>query len=401
MNQHGFLRKKEVLLSLLLQLLISPLVGHGYDLRVSYMAGRNIVSGTSPYEGGYLPPDLSIGYSQLVQGLGETPLWAMYLGLSYALSSGNFYLFNFVTKLPIIGGNLVLAYLFYLRRNPSWMFFLFNPFLLATSTAWGKPDNLATFFALLSLVTLETPVYSGTFLAASLMIKPIALPLAAVFLGYFARLGTTKLSKFLLSLSLLSTSIFIVPFISLGWPTKTVTAGAFNWFYLAGGLSPFNILEYTHGTQVLPKEMLWAGFLSPASLILSIFYSLIKPPGDTESAARYSLAATSLFLATRPWLSEQNLVIIIGLFIMAAGRMPSRWLWLTPLIFSIANNGLQQLTYPLYPNIVLDLYELDRVTNNIRLLFKFAIVAPWLYILFYSVLKIMTSPKTLQPFKAR
>jgi len=66
------------------------LLGHGYDLLVGYVAARNTVHGLSPYIGGHLP---NPSYPPEIQGIGETPLWPLYLSLSYTASGGDLFTF--------------------------------------------------------------------------------------------------------------------------------------------------------------------------------------------------------------------------------------------------------------------------------------------------------------------
>ncbi len=134
-----------------LQVGLSIFLAHGYDFRVEYVAGRNIVDGISPYLGGTLTGWMALGYGPQVQGIGETPLWALYLGVCYFLSAGQVFLFNFLSKIPIIAANVSLAYLAFSRGLKGWRFFLLNVFLIAITVTWGKPDNIATVLAILSL----------------------------------------------------------------------------------------------------------------------------------------------------------------------------------------------------------------------------------------------------------
>lgn len=48
-------KRREILASLLIQLAITPFLAQGYDFRVNVVAGRNVVSGISPCEGGLAP----------------------------------------------------------------------------------------------------------------------------------------------------------------------------------------------------------------------------------------------------------------------------------------------------------------------------------------------------------
>src|SRR3989304_3676611 len=93
-------------IAIALQLVLSIFLAHGYDFRVEYVAGRNIVDGLPPYLGGAISGWMTLGYGSQVQGIGETPLWALYIGLCYSVSSGQPFLFNFLSKIPIVAANM-------------------------------------------------------------------------------------------------------------------------------------------------------------------------------------------------------------------------------------------------------------------------------------------------------
>ena len=77
----------------------------------------------------------------------------------------DFLLFNLAIKLPIIAANICLAYVVVHILNKSgvrkeirrtaWLFLLFNPFLLLTSSAWGQFDPVVALLSLLSLYLLS------------------------------------------------------------------------------------------------------------------------------------------------------------------------------------------------------------------------------------------------------
>ncbi|MEM4288203.1 MAG: hypothetical protein QXV97_05290, partial [Candidatus Caldarchaeum sp.] len=102
----AYVKSREVLCSILLQLGLAVFLAHGYDFRVNYVAGRNVVLGRSPYVGGVVEGVLAEGYGSHVQGLGETPLWALYTGLAYSLSSSSLFFFNTLLKIPVIAANI-------------------------------------------------------------------------------------------------------------------------------------------------------------------------------------------------------------------------------------------------------------------------------------------------------
>ncbi len=169
-----FFKRRDVWIAVALQVILSVFLAHGYDFRVGYVAGRNIANGISPYLGGTLSGWMALGYGPQVQGIGETPFWALYLGFCFLLSAGEVFLFNFLSKIPIIAANVLLAYLTFSKGLRGWRFFLLNVFLIAITVTWGKPDNVATVLAILA-VTTDSAGSSALFLSTSLMIKPLAL----------------------------------------------------------------------------------------------------------------------------------------------------------------------------------------------------------------------------------
>jgi len=384
------LKQRDIRLALLLQLFLSIFLAHGYDFRVSYVAGRNIVEGLSPYFGGTASGWLAEGYGPEVQGIGETPLWALYLGLSYFLSAGQPFLFNFITKLPIFGANIALAYLVHSKGCKGWRFYLVNAFLILTTVTWGKPDNLATYLAVLSLTATESAVGSALLLSTSIMIKPLAV---AILPAFFSRLRSKSKSwsvKFVVSAFGVSGMLFITPFLALGWPFETVTSGFVNWFEPAGALSPFNVLEIFYGIFALPSYWRWVGYLAPVAILILTAYGFFRPAKDT---LRLGLLSASVFFTLRPWTSEQNLVIALTLFILINGEITSKRLWAVPLLFAFANNSLQQQLFLLWPGIVSTLDLLYRPVNIYRLWLKFILASAWLLTLWTNVRHTFRSAK--------
>ena len=387
LKYHGivnFLSKKETRLSLAIQLVLAPFLSHGYDFRVSYVAARNIVYGNSPYIGGVVEGQLAEGYGSYVQGIGETPLWPLYLGLAYIISGGGIILFNTLLKIPIIIANIGLAYLFYRNGNDAWKFFLLNPFILLTTSIWGKPDNIATLLLVYSLTILPQVKRSSTILSISANIKPLIAALTPVLIA----IVRGEKNRFLLYLTVISTAFFILPFIVLGWPLETVINGFPNWFKPAGGISPFNIIELLYGSQFLPEDLSPVGY-APAilALLLAVLF-LAKPPMGEKDILFYSLLSASLFFSIRPWVSEQNLILVLALFALHSGRPPPRIIWIIPLIFAFFNNSIQQQLYLIRPQVVDELEALDSTIKTYRLSAKFILALGWLSALWYHIAKI-------------
>jgi hypothetical protein len=365
-----------------LQVILSIFLAHGYDFRVEYVAGRNIVDGSSPYSGGAVTGWMALGYGPQVQGIGETPLWALYLGLCYFLSSGQPFMFNFLCKIPIVAANMALAYFVRSWGARGWRFFLFNAYLILTSVTWGKPDNLATILAIAALIGTESATSSAFLLSTSLMVKPLAVVILPAF---FLRLRTeTKqwAAKFVIETSSFSTAMFLGSFIIFGWPLETVTTGSVNWLGHAGALSPFNVLAVAYGTEQLPTGFWWAGYLAPFCILVLAVYAIMRAP---QSILRYALLSSAIFLTVRPWNSEQNLVILLTLFIFLREELPSMWLWVIPMLFAIANNSIQQQLYLLRPTIIDELNRLYAPVNTLRLWLRFFLSLAWLAVLWLNV----------------
>lgn len=370
---------RKLALSVVIQLLLAFFLAHGYDFRVGYIAGRNIVDGLSPYLGGRLEGSLSAGYGEDVQGIGETPLWALYNGFAYFASSGHVFLFNLVAKLPVIAANIALSYLAYLRGCDA-EFFLFNPFILLVTASWGKPDNIATLLAILPLTYPAAWRATPVALALSLMIKPLGLPLLPGYITRIRQSGVLRAIVFSLELVLLSLALFLAPFMLLGWPLDTVINGLPNWLKPAGGISPFNILETLTGSPTLPEELAYMGLIAPASILVLTLAGLLYPPADDVQALRMMLLGCMMFFSLRPWVSEQNLILVLTLIIFLNTKLPSKLLWILPLLFSVVNLSLFQQLYLIRPSIIMEMYAVDNVA---RLWAKFILSIAWLIVVWW------------------
>jgi len=377
-----FFRRRDVWIAVGVQALLSIFFAHGYDFRVEYVAGRNIVEGVSPYMGGVVSGWMSLGYGSQVQGLGETPLWAIYLGFCYLLSGGQPFLFNFLSKVTIVAANMWLAYFAFSRGAKGWRFFLFNIYLIVTTVTWGKPDNLATLLAIVALVGTDSASYSAFLLSTSLMIKPLAVTILPAFCSRLKTKPVRWSMKFVLATVLMSAGMFLGPFFVFSWPLETVTRGFPTWFGHAGALSPFNFVEIETGSEQLPPGFWWAGYLVVFASLILIAYAMTRK----QDTLRYAILSSAVFFTLRPWNSEQNLVIVLVLLILLGGELPSRWLWAIPIMFAIANNAPQQQLYLLMPTIIDALTRFYAPFDIYRLWLKFFLSLGWLLVLWFNVL---------------
>jgi hypothetical protein len=378
----AFLRRRYVWIALAIQIGLSVFLAQGYDFRVDYVAGRNITHGLSPYLGGKVSDWMTLGYGSEVQGIGETPLWALYLGFAYFLSAGQPFIFNFISKIPIIVANASLAYLAFSKGTRGWRFYFLNVYVLTTSVTWGKPDNIATLLAIMALIETDSTIGAALLLSTSLMIKPLALAILPAFYSRSKAKSTIRSAKFTIETICVSGGIFVAPFLILRWPLETMTNGFASWFQHSGGFSLFNIVTIATGKEQLPPTLWWAGYLVVAGTLTLIAYALVRKPQNTLF---YALLSSAVFFTLRPWNSEPNLLILLTVFILLKGDLPSRWLWIIPMFFAIANNALQEQLYLLMPTIEDDLVALYAPFNFYRLWLKFILSMGWLIVLWVNV----------------
>ncbi|MCS7137060.1 MAG: hypothetical protein NZ941_01675 [Candidatus Caldarchaeum sp.] len=351
-------------------ILITPsvlLLGHGYDLLVSYVAARNIVNGLSPYEGGTYP---NPSYPANIQGIGETPLWPLWLSAAYFLSQGDLLLFNALSKLPIVLSLLTLFLLVRKAGAGGGEFYLLNPFVLMTTAAWGKPDVLAAAILLLAMLKADRIGFSAVLLAASLDIKPLALGAVPAFIAYH---GLRRGLKFLALLIFLSLVFFFTPFILFGWNTSTPLGGTVNWLGEAGGLSPLNIFEYFYGWSY--EGINPYGFVVGLPWLLAVALAsgtiIIRRQRTFKELAWLALLGSTVFLVLRPRVSEQNLILPFLLIHVLTGKPPSTRLWLSVIAFSVLNFSVPQLLYPVWPTMAVDLYHTTWTFEGPRLVVRF------------------------------
>ena len=127
--------------------------------------GYLVASGRGPYS----PLDLGgvfhhAGFEQLTT-IGYPPPWPLVTGLLYRATYGllpDLHLYDLALKLPVIAATVGLAYLVAaaLRQagarddtcRKAWIFLLFNPFVLLCGAAWGQIDVIVALLAVGALV---------------------------------------------------------------------------------------------------------------------------------------------------------------------------------------------------------------------------------------------------------
>ncbi len=188
-----------VLLSLCLQVPLAIFLGHAYDDSVFMVTGYLVNFGLNPYLSHFVPQVFSnlhlfVGFSN-IPSIGYFPPWPLLLGLIYHVTFNvipNIFVYNFAIKVPVILGNIGLAYLMknlivklygdHKKARFVWLFILFNPFVLLTTVAWGEFDTIVALLCVASLYLSTTgkAKESAAAMALAVALKPIGLPLVGL-----------------------------------------------------------------------------------------------------------------------------------------------------------------------------------------------------------------------------
>jgi Gpi18-like mannosyltransferase len=391
-----------VILSVAIQLLLGFFLGHYYDVRIFMASGYAVSSGLNPY----IPNDFSAVFHHTlfagdIPGIGYPPPWPLVLGVVYRLSFNvfqNLFVYNLAIKIPVIVGNVVLAYA--VKRvltkldvskqkiQSAWLFVLFNPFLIITTSAWGQFDAVVALFYLTSLYFLYAGrnVESAALLALSVSLKPITLPLIALPAMFLSKNKSHKRLAYytVFIITLLLTVAF--PFVLFGWSTQNITNNLDAHFEVAGAMSPFNILEIFTGSPLLTEPLAILGFLWAPALIISYYLLTRSPPHNLEELIKSALFLTFVFFLTRTWLSEQNINLVLPLILIVVAKsnnLKSRILhltWIIPFAFMFFNTSFHQLFFLVYPDVLTSIAAFDQYHGVLRLTLRFLMVIPWQFL---------------------
>ena len=386
-----------VLLSFLVQIPIAVFLGHYYDERVFMTTGYLVSSGLDPYQQYQI---VGVFSHPLLQGIiprfGYPPTGALMLGLTFDLSYQvvpNLLFYNFAIKIPVIAANIFLAFLvrdIMLGLNASkkkaqfaFLFLLFNPFTLLTTTAWGQFDTVVALLCVVSLYLLlkGRTGLSAVTLGLSFCVKPIVLPLLA--LPFF--FGKPKWRDNFKYLSILTATIFtfyILPFLVFGWQLPLAPNELNAHFTTAGGMTPFGIVEVINDTLVLPSTLKFLGFLWVPALLLGYYSTYRNPPSSQTGLIQNAIGLVLIFFLTRSWLSEPNINLLLPLLLIALGTAKVsfrnfHFAWIMPFFFLFLNYSVPSLFFIPYPTVISDLAVLDAQIRTWRLTGKLALIALW------------------------
>jgi len=355
-----------VLLSIGLQLLLALFFGHAYDMRIFMSTGYLVGTGQNPYIARDLSSVFQNATFQGITTFGYPPPWALVLGLIYLISYQlipNFLLYNLAIKIPLIAANLGLAYFVQRILNQqgaasgvsrgAWIFFLFNPFLLSVSSAWGQFDSVVALLALWSLVLLDRDRLktSALVLALAVSVKPTVLPLLLVAFVYLLKRPYRRLFQYS-AVVLASLLLFCVaPFAILRWDATPILQHWNVFFSVGGGISGILLIK--------------SGIHGFRDLILK------------------STGVVLVFFLTRSWVSEPNLILVLPLVVILTSLgelngLALTLMWVLPLVFGIFNTSTVQLLFPSLPGLMGELLRWFEQFRTLRLILRVIVVIPWL-----------------------
>jgi Gpi18-like mannosyltransferase len=402
-----------VLLSISIQIPLATLLGHFYDQTIFLQTGYLVNQGLNPYQP-HLVTVFQISYLTGTSNvIGYPPPWTFLLGLIYRLTYNqlpNLFIYNFATKIPIIISNIALAFL--TRRimqqqnlpqkaiRFAWLFLLFNPFTLVTTTAWGEFDTVIALLCLIGVFLLGQgkPVHSALVLAFSFVLKPISLPLLGLPLLYCRFGNRVKIFWVTLVIGVVFGALWFAPFYLMNWAAPFSPSEVGSFFSMAGGMTLFNVIEVFSHNAVLPSDWWFMGYLWIPALLLGYFWLYRNPQKNFLSVTKTATMLLFIFFLSRSWLSEPNINLLLPLILILLGygkigRKTFHLFWIIPLSFLFLNYAFPQLFFLIDQNVISTLANFDLQFGTWRLLGRFGVTLLW-YVLALKILFDLLSTKS-------
>ncbi|MGA3059791.1 MAG: hypothetical protein ABSD92_05415 [Candidatus Bathyarchaeia archaeon] len=404
-----------LLLSVVVQIPLAIFLGHYYDERSFLDAGYLVSAGLNPYQAHLITvfsstPSL-IGFNPII---GDPPLWPLLLGAIYKLSyniTPNIFLYNFAIKIPVIATNIVLAYSIknILRKQGAseknikfaWLFLLFNPFILLTTTAWGQFDNLIALLCVASIYFLSKNMVkkNAVLLSLSVVLKPISFPLLGLPLFFSAKKDWPKILQYIVISVAIIVILWILPFYLFGWTLPSSSNKLTSYFTRAGGLSPFNIMEILQDRATLPSGLDFLGYIWIPGLLFGYYLVYRDPPKTFNELTQKAIGIMLIFFLTYSWLSEPYLNVVIALALLAlpftkVNFRNFHFLWVIPLIFMFLSTNFFQLFFLVSPQSLVSAgLQVEHNIRNWRLIAQFLIAVVWQVFAWRLVIKMLNRRK--------
>jgi Gpi18-like mannosyltransferase len=389
-----------VILSVLVQVPLAVFLGHYYDQTIFLQTGYTVASGLNPYQPHLVTVFPNVYLTGVSNIIGYPPPWAFLLGAIYRLTYGftqNLFLYNFATKIPVIVGNIALAYatktVMQKQGMPprlvrfAWLFLLFNPYTLLTTTAWGEFDTIVALVCVVGVYLLSKgkTAESVLVLAVGFVLKPISFPLLALPLLYSDSNRVKKIVVAFAIIVLVVACLWFLPFYLAGWVAPTSQGQVTSYFQMAGGMTVFNIIDVFGHTAALPSEVWFLGYLWIPALLLGFVWVLRRSPKTLVQLSQAALVLLLIFFVSRSWLSEQNINMLFPfmLILVGAGMLKPRnvhMVWMVGLVFLVVNLSLLQLFFLVYPDVIPLKLAFDAGFGTARLTVRFIVAVVWVLV---------------------
>jgi hypothetical protein len=401
-----------VILSVSIQVPLAVFLGHYYDQTIFLQTGYLVSQGLNPYQSHLIavfPNPYLNGVSNII---GYPPPWTFFLGLTYRLTyafTPNIFLYNFATKIPIIVSNIALAYAtktVMKRQNMphklvqfAWLFLLFNPYTLLTTTAWGEFDTTVALFCVVGIYLLSKgkTAESAAVLAVSFVLKPISLPLLGLPLLYCTRKNARKNAATIIVIALVVACLWFLLYPLAGWAAPVSLGQVTSFFEMAGGMTPFSIIDVFWRTSAMPSKWWFLGYLWIPALIAGYIWVYRKSPKTLIQLSQAALVLLLIFFISRSWLSEQNINLIFPflLILVGAGMLKPRsvhLVWVVGLVFLVLNMSFLQLLFLVYPDAIALKLAFDASYGTARLAARFAVAMVW-FLVALGIITAVARPK--------
>ena len=369
-----------------MQIPLAVFLGHYYDERSFMDTGYLVSSGLNPY----IPHVITVFSNPDLMGInpiiGYPPLWPLLLGAIYRVTYNivpNIFLYNFAIKIPVIISNIALAYVTKTimqnlnmpqkRIRFAWLFLLFNPFTLLTTTAWGEFDTLIALLCMASLYLLSKGkvIKSSILLSLSIVLKPISLPLIGLPLLFSTPHNRRKNLLYILISSVIVVSLWFLLFNLLGWMVPSSPSQITSYFKMADSMTLFSLTEVIQNTAVLPAGLEFLGYIWIPALLVGYYLVYRNPPKSMPELAEKAVILLLIFFLTRTWLSEPNINLIISLALLTLVSKDLNFrnfgfLWVIPLVFMFFNTSLPQLFFLVSPQVISNLGTIRPIDSHLE-----------------------------------
>ena len=319
--------------------------------------------------------------------------------MTYALVP-DLIVYDLALKLPLIAATVGLAYLVAatLRRlgaqaatcRRAWAFLLLNPLILFTAAAWGQIDVIVTLLTVAALVLVWQGRWasSAALLALAVCTKPTPLPILLVVLVWLAGRAPREALRYAAVCVAWAAVVVALPVLALGWSTAQIWQRPNAHFLMTGGMSPTTVARLFRDPLPLPGHWWLLGLLWVAALAAGLAV-LRRGPGFVD-LVRGAVALTLVFLLTRAWLAEPNVVLVLPLVLVLAalGDLDRRLLtalWLVPLAFAVANLSPLQLLWLAFPAAWQASLAAAADVSSVSLALRAALVVAWQVVGWWTV----------------